>query len=213
VDAIAAVPGVDMLFVGTNDLCASMGIVGQLEHPRVRDAYDRCLAACKANGKYLGVGGLNSKPEIAAELAGRGARFISMGTDIAFLLSGAATKINTQREEIARLETRTSKTEISGHKMTKAYWINTYREISDDAALAEYGKLAGPAIVAGGGRFLARGLPGEVYEAGLRQRTILIEFDSLAQAIATHDGPDYQAALKALGSGAVRDIRIIEAAA
>lgn len=97
--------------------------------------------------------------------------------------------------------------------MTKAYWISTYHAISDAAALTEYAKLAGPALTAAGGRFLARGMPSVVYEAGLKERSVLIEFDSVEQAVAAHDSPGYKAALKALGDGAKRDIRIIEAAA
>jgi uncharacterized protein (DUF1330 family) len=96
--------------------------------------------------------------------------------------------------------------------MTKAYWISTYRSISDPAALAEYAKLAGPALQAGGGRFLARGMPTVVYEAGIAQRAVLIEFDSVDQAVAAHDSPGYQQALKALGKGAERDIRIVAGA-
>lgn len=94
--------------------------------------------------------------------------------------------------------------------MAKAFWISTYRSVSDADKLAAYAKLAGPAIQAGGGRFLARGVPSKVYEAGLMQRTVLIEFDSVAQAIATHDSPAYKAALDALAGGAEREIRIIE---
>ena len=97
--------------------------------------------------------------------------------------------------------------------MTKAYWISTYHAISDPAALAEYAKLAGPALTAAGAKFLARGLPAVVYEAGLKERAVLIEFDSVEQAVAAHDSPGYKAALKALGDGAKRDIRIIEAVA
>ena len=97
--------------------------------------------------------------------------------------------------------------------MAKAYWIGCYRSISDPNALAEYAKLAGPAITAGGGKFLARGTPAKTYEAGLNQRTVVIEFESVAAATATHDSPGYQAALKALGDGAERDIRILEGAA
>lgn len=97
--------------------------------------------------------------------------------------------------------------------MPKAYWISVYRSISDPDALAAYAKLAGPSIQAGGGRFLARGMPAQVYESGLAQRTVLVEFDSVAQAIATHDSPAYQEALRALGNGADREIRIIEGAA
>ena len=96
--------------------------------------------------------------------------------------------------------------------MPKAYWISTYRSISDPTAVAEYAKLAGPALQGGGGRFLARGMPAMVYEAGVAQRTVLIEFDSVEQATAAHDSPAYQEALAALGSGAERDIRIVPAA-
>jgi uncharacterized protein (DUF1330 family) len=94
--------------------------------------------------------------------------------------------------------------------MAKAFWVSTYRAVHDPDKLAAYAKLAGPAITAGGGRFLARGVPAKVYEQGLMQRTVLIEFDSVAQAVATHDSPGYRAALAALGDGAEREIRIIE---
>lgn len=96
--------------------------------------------------------------------------------------------------------------------MAKAYWIACYRSISNPEALAAYAKLAGPAIQAGGGRFLARGMPAQTYEKGLNQRTVLIEFDSVAQAKAAHDSPGYQAALQALGDAAERDMRIVEGA-
>ena len=96
--------------------------------------------------------------------------------------------------------------------MPKAYWISAYRSVSDTDKLAAYAKLAGPAITASGGRFLARGEPAKVYEAGLMQRTVLIEFDSVAAAIAAHDSPGYKAALDALGDGALREIRIVEGA-
>jgi uncharacterized protein (DUF1330 family) len=96
--------------------------------------------------------------------------------------------------------------------MPKAYWISTYRSVNNPDKLAAYAQLAGPALTAGGGRFLARGLPVQVYEAGLQQRTVLIEFDSAAQAMAAHDSAAYGAALEALGDGADRDIRIIEGA-
>jgi len=94
--------------------------------------------------------------------------------------------------------------------MAKAYWIGAYRSIRDQEALAAYAKLAVPALRAAGGRLLARGLPARVYEGGLAQRTVLIEFDSVAQAIAAHDSPGYQEALRALGNGAERDLRIVE---
>jgi uncharacterized protein (DUF1330 family) len=95
--------------------------------------------------------------------------------------------------------------------MAKAYWIAAYRSIRDEQALAAYAKLAGPALQAAGGRFLARGMPARVYESGLEQRTVLIEFDSVAQAVAAHDSPTYQQALRALANAADRDLRIIEA--
>lgn len=94
--------------------------------------------------------------------------------------------------------------------MPKAYWISTYRSVNNPDKLAAYAKLAGPSITAGGGRFLARGEPAKVYEQGLMQRTVVIEFDSVAQAIATHDSPGYQEALAALDDGAEREIRIVE---
>jgi uncharacterized protein (DUF1330 family) len=94
--------------------------------------------------------------------------------------------------------------------MAKTYWIGTYRSISNPEKLAAYAQLAGPAITAGGGKFIVRGTPAETYEAGLNQRTVVIEFESLSQATATHDSPAYQAALAALGDGAERDIRLVE---
>ena len=94
--------------------------------------------------------------------------------------------------------------------MAKGYWITTYRAIKNQDKLAAYAKLAAPAIQAGGGRFLVRGNPAKTYEAGLAQRVVAIEFPSVAAAIAAHDSPGYQEALRALADGADRDIRIIE---
>jgi uncharacterized protein (DUF1330 family) len=94
--------------------------------------------------------------------------------------------------------------------MAKGYWIAFYRSVSNPAALAEYAKLATPAIQAGGGRFIARGMPYRQYEAGLDQRTVVIEFDSVQSAISTYESPGYQAALKVLGGAAERDLRIME---
>ena len=96
--------------------------------------------------------------------------------------------------------------------MAKAYWITCYRSISNPDALATYAKLAGPAIQQAGGRFLVRGSPAKTYEAGQNQRTVVTEWDSVAAAVAAHDSPGYQAALKALGNGAERDVRIVEGA-
>ena len=94
--------------------------------------------------------------------------------------------------------------------MSKAYWVATYRSVSNPEALAGYAKLAGPAIIAAGGRILVRGLPAHVYEAGLQERTVVIEFDSVDQARAAHDSAPYQEALDMLANGAERDIRIVE---
>ena len=94
--------------------------------------------------------------------------------------------------------------------MSKGYWLSAYRAVHDETALAAYAKLALPALQAAGGRFLARGLPAQVYESGLAQRTVIIEFESVAAAIAAHDSPAYQEALRALGNGAERDLRILE---
>jgi uncharacterized protein (DUF1330 family) len=97
------------------------------------------------------------------------------------------------------------------HKMTKAYWISAYRSINDTDALAAYAKLAGPSLTAAGGKFLARGTPAAVKENGQQERTVLIEFENVAAALAAYNSPGYQEALVALGSNAVvRDIRIIE---
>ena len=94
--------------------------------------------------------------------------------------------------------------------MPRGYWISCYREVRDHAKLASYALLAGPAIAAGGGRFLARGGPVQAFEAGVQERTVLIEFDSVAAAVGTYESAAYKAALAALGDGAVRDVRITE---
>ena len=94
--------------------------------------------------------------------------------------------------------------------MPKAYWVATYRSVSNPDALAAYAELSGPAITAAGGRILVRGTPTQVYEMGVKQRTVVIEFDNLEQARAAHDSPAYQEALAVLAGGAERDIRIVE---
>jgi uncharacterized protein (DUF1330 family) len=93
--------------------------------------------------------------------------------------------------------------------MSKAYWISCYRKISHPEKLAAYAKLAGPAIEQGGGRFLVRSTAVKAYEDGRLERTVIIEFDSVEQAIAVHESPAYQQALAALDEGAVRDLRIV----
>ena len=96
--------------------------------------------------------------------------------------------------------------------MPKAYWITCYREIKDPAKLAAYAKLAPVALAPFGVRYICRGSPNATFEAGLKERLVVSEFPSLEKAIAGHDRPAYQEALRALGDGAVRDIRIIERA-
>lgn len=90
-----------------------------------------------------------------------------------------------------------------------AYWITVYREVVDDAKVAAYAKLAGPALEGAGGTFLVRGFPEQTYEAGESTRTVVIEFESVQAAQSAHDSPAYQQALAALDGGAVRDIRLL----
>lgn len=89
IEEIASVDGVDMILVGSNDLSNSLGIPGQHEHPKMRAAYERIAAACHKAGKFFGVGGLGSRPEIAREVISLGARYVTAGNDIAFLVNGA----------------------------------------------------------------------------------------------------------------------------
>lgn len=95
--------------------------------------------------------------------------------------------------------------------MAKAYWINLFRAINDPAKLSAYVELAGPAMRDAGGRFLARGEPVAAFESGELVRTTLIEFPSVQAAVAAYESPAYQEALRVLGDGAERDLRIIEA--
>ena len=94
--------------------------------------------------------------------------------------------------------------------MPKGYWVSVYRTISDPEKLAAYNKLAPAAVQAGGGRVISRGGRVVAHDAGIAERTILIEFDSFEQAVAARESPAYQEALAALGDGVERDFRIIE---
>jgi uncharacterized protein (DUF1330 family) len=94
----------------------------------------------------------------------------------------------------------------------KAYWVSIYRSIKNADAVAAYAKLAGPALKSRGAKYLAVGVADEAYEAGLKQRMVIIEWPSLKDAVAAHDSPEYQAALKVFNNAAERDFRIIEAA-
>jgi 2-keto-3-deoxy-L-rhamnonate aldolase RhmA len=99
-EEIAAVEGVDMVLMGTNDLLADLGLPGQFEHERVREAYARTIAACRKHGKHVGVGGLATRPKLAAEFVKMGARYVSTGTDLAFLLAESTARAK-QVHEIA----------------------------------------------------------------------------------------------------------------
>ena len=100
-DAIFAVEGVDMALFGTNDLTADMGIPGDYEHRQVREAYRRAIHAAQQHGKHVGVGGLGARPKLIAEFVKMGARYVSTGTDLGFLLA-AATE---QARQVRALET------------------------------------------------------------------------------------------------------------
>jgi 2-keto-3-deoxy-L-rhamnonate aldolase RhmA len=91
-DDIVAVDGVDMVLVGTNDLLADWGMPGEYDHPRVREAYEITIAACRRHGKHAGVGGLVTRPKLVAEFVRMGARYVSTGTDLGFLLAACAAK-------------------------------------------------------------------------------------------------------------------------
>ena len=91
-DEILAVEGVDIVLVGLNDYLGDIGLTGQHDHPKVRDCYSRVIAACRRHGKHCGVGGLASRPDLIAEYVRMGARYVSAGTDIGFLLSAATEK-------------------------------------------------------------------------------------------------------------------------
>jgi len=91
-DEIVAVPGVDMVLIGTNDLLADWGLPGDYDHPRVREAYATTIAACRRHGKHVAVGGLVTRPQLVAEFVRMGARYVSTGTDLGFLLAACAAK-------------------------------------------------------------------------------------------------------------------------
>ena len=94
--------------------------------------------------------------------------------------------------------------------MPKGYWIITFRSVKDAGKLAAYVELAGPVLQAGGAKFIVRGVPAKAYEAGVQERTVVIEFESVAKAIEVYESAAYQKAVDALRDGAERDVRVIE---
>ena len=94
--------------------------------------------------------------------------------------------------------------------MKKGYWVVAYHSVLDEFALKEYGKLAIPAIEAGGGKALLRTSEVESRESGMNQRVVVMEFESFEKAVATYNSAAYRAALQVLGSAAERDFRIVE---
>jgi 2-keto-3-deoxy-L-rhamnonate aldolase RhmA len=91
-EAIVAVDGIDMVLIGLNDLLADWGLPGQYDHTRVREVYGKTIALCRKHGKHCGVGGLSTRPDLVAEFVKMGARYVSTGTDLAFLLSACTTR-------------------------------------------------------------------------------------------------------------------------
>lgn len=96
VEAIAAVKGIDLLMIGTNDLCAEMGIHGQYADPRVSEAYKKVIAACRKHGKFPGMGGVY-EPKLMEQFIGYGMRFILSGHDLSFLMTGARERVKVLR--------------------------------------------------------------------------------------------------------------------
>jgi uncharacterized protein (DUF1330 family) len=93
--------------------------------------------------------------------------------------------------------------------MAKGYWVAAYRAIHDAGRHAAYGALVGPIVTAAGGKILARGGEVAAFEAGLKERTVVIEFPSFEQALAAYQSEAYQKALAVLGDGAERDARVV----
>ncbi len=97
-EEIVAVPGVDLVLIGTNDLTADLGIPGQYDHPKVREAYERTIAACRRHGKHAGVGGLGSRPDLVEQFVKAGARYVSTGTDLGFLVAECSKRARQVKE-------------------------------------------------------------------------------------------------------------------
>jgi 4-hydroxy-2-oxoheptanedioate aldolase len=79
------------VLVGTNDLCAELGIPGQFADPKVEDAYRKVIAACKKHHKHPGMGGVYDQ-KLMEKYIGYGMRFILSGGDLSFLMAGARSR-------------------------------------------------------------------------------------------------------------------------
>ena len=90
-DPIAALPGVDVVMIGTNDLCAEMGIPGQYGDAKVEAAYKTVIEACRKHGKHPGMGGVVDHA-LMDKYINMGMRFILSGNDTGFLMAGARTR-------------------------------------------------------------------------------------------------------------------------
>ena len=96
VDSIAAIEGVDVVLIGTNDLCMEMGIPGDYSNPKVKDAYIKVIEACKKYGKTPGMGGVYNE-ELMSEYIKMGMRFILSGSDLSFMMQSALQRSNKLR--------------------------------------------------------------------------------------------------------------------
>jgi 4-hydroxy-2-oxoheptanedioate aldolase len=95
---IVAVPGVDLILIGTNDLMADLGIPGEYDHPKVHDAYERTIALCRKHGKHVGIGGFGARPDLVEKYVRMGGRYVSTGTDLAFLVAACAQRVKQVRD-------------------------------------------------------------------------------------------------------------------
>ena len=97
-EEIVAVDGVDLVMIGSNDLLADLGIPGEYDHPRLHQAYEQAIAACRRRGKHVGVGGLASRADLVAKFVRMGARYVSTGTDLGFLMAECRKRVQLVRD-------------------------------------------------------------------------------------------------------------------
>lgn len=97
-EAIAAVPGVDIVHVGAVDLCDALGIPGRIDDPRVLECFNRVIDACRRHGKVAGIGGVGGHPEVAQHVVRRGARFLTAGIDWDLMLVAARQRVAALRQ-------------------------------------------------------------------------------------------------------------------